>query len=200
MAHAIRVRQEDILKMAFMHLPSRSLIVRALFQHQRLRRLLRQLAPPPLAITAIVVSLAMSACGDKSAFDPSSSPSLFFPQQRVGDIRADAATALLYGQLIEAEGCLRVNAGDSDTSYLLVWPANYSVSISEETIQIINEFSQVVARVGDEIRVSGGEVRAVEALEGARQLQEEVPIQCSGPFWIVGSEVSVIETPNESNH
>ncbi len=97
--------------------------------------------------------------------------------------------AEITGKLIVANDCLRVN--DSDTSYLLVWPPDFIPSTENDVIHILNRDGQVVVSVGDEVYVSGGEVRSVEFLN--EQLRQKLPPDCPGPYWIVGDEVRSIE-------
>ena len=87
--------------------------------------------------------------------------------------------ALLIGELVNSDGCLRVNAGESDTSYLIVWPPGLRPDAEKDVIQILNQAGKTVLRVGDEVRISGGEV----SFSAAEQV---APADCPGPYWIVG--------------
>jgi hypothetical protein len=97
--------------------------------------------------------------------------------------------ALLTGELVIEDGCLRV---DDD---VLVWPNGFSLSIEGEVIQVIDGTGQPIARVGDKVEVSGGEVGTSELPGGyLSELSAQLPSDCCpGPYWIVGEEISVIK-------
>ena len=117
-----------------------------------------------------------------------SSPTIFFPrQQPVNDERA-VMEGLLVGELILVDGCLRVKANDSDISYLLVWPPDFSLRIQTEEIEILNGIGQVVARVGDEIHTGGGEVPD-------NFVSQKTLDTCPGPYVEVGEWVSTPTPP-----
>lgn len=97
--------------------------------------------------------------------------------------------AELFGELILKDGCLRVQAREGDVSYLLVWPSDHILSAENNEVQIRNETGQLVAQVGDQVRITGGEIPA----QGQKHYEETNPQlpndRCSGPYWIVGGEV-----------
>lgn len=98
-------------------------------------------------------------------------------------------TALLFGKLITVDGCLRVNESPGDTSYLLAWPPDFEVSVEENTVHIMKGDGQkVVLRIGEMVRLSGGEVYAIRAL--SEPVRQRLPVNCPGPYWVVGIEVS----------
>ena len=139
----------------------------------------------------IIVSILVTGCvenppqnGD-SVNTSSSAP--FFPVQK--DPNLDYMEALLVGELVIEDGCLRV---DDD---LLVWPHGFSLSIEGEVIQVIDGTGQPIARVGDKVEVSGGEVGTSELPEGyLSEISAQLPSdRCLGPYWIIGEEISVIK-------
>ncbi len=88
-------------------------------------------------------------------------------------------------ELIIKDGCLRAGG------YLLVWPYGFSLSADNGTFQVIDSTGQIVARVGDKIKVGGG---ADETPDGriARGYSAQLPSErCSGPYWIVGEVITV---------
>ena len=104
--------------------------------------------------------------------------------------------AELIGGLVVKDGCLRVDRSDADISYLPVWPPGFAVSTEADAVLLLDSAGDVVASVGQDIRVSGGAVRSAEDLdEDVKDLLSE---DCAGPFWVVGKEVGVAgyETPS----
>jgi len=156
----------------------------------------------------IVVSLAVTACGDASNTDSppkpttgntfeitiesTSEPTIFFPRQAFVAGEQAAMTALLIGELVVVDGCLRVNSREG-SSYLVIWSPSVKLNIENNSIKILNEAGQVVARVGEEIRLSGGEVTSFEAPQETERLQGKLPNACRGPYWVVGNEIGPAE-------
>lgn len=68
-------------------------------------------------------------------------------------------------------------------------PYGFSVSTEDGIIQIIDDTGQPIARVGDRIKVGGGE--CVKPCEHIAQYSAELPSdRCSGPYWIVGEVIT----------
>ena len=125
-------------------------------------------------------------------------PGLFFPQ-----LRAQSAvfmTALLEGQLILEDGCLRVVTSYSPNSNLIIWQPDYFPTLNRDQIEILNRDGQIVARVGEQIAMGGGGIQLSDYY--TRQLRESIPAICEGPYFLMGGIVSrslttpaVTETP-----
>ena len=116
-----------------------------------------------------------------------SKTSVFFPKQAPVVGPREVMLALFEGQLVVVDRCLRVNDSGSSISYLLVWPPEYTVRGGADPIQVLDGAGQVVARVGEQVRVSGGEIESVRYLD--EQVRQTLPADCAGPYWIVGDEV-----------
>ena len=99
--------------------------------------------------------------------------------------------ALLVDELTAADGCLRIGRSDTGTSYLPVWPPRFELSAGADEVVVYNRAGEVVGRVGQEIRVSGGEVHLAEFLDESIQ-RKLTGGDCAGPFWIVGDEAGVV--------
>jgi hypothetical protein len=86
------------------------------------------------------------------------------------------------------DGCLRVNNGYDN--YLLVWPYGFSLSTKDGVIRVIDDTGQPIVRVGDKIKVSGGECAGCTS-EDVAKISVQLPSErCSGPYWIVGAEIN----------
>ena len=140
----------------------------------------------------IIVSILVTGCVEKKPQNSdsvnTSSSAPFFPVQKDPN-PASYMTALLVGELVIEDGCLRV---DDD---LLVWPHGFSLKIEGEVIQVIDGTGQPIARVGDKVEVSGGEVGTSELPDGyLSELSAQLPSdRCPGPYWIIGEEITVIK-------
>jgi len=95
-------------------------------------------------------------------------------------------TAELIGELLLVDDCLRVNAA-ADASYLILWQPEFSLKAENDSLHILNEAGQVVATVGEEVYLGGGEVRSIDHLD--EYVRQQLPPACPGPYWIVGAEV-----------
>ena len=122
--------------------------------------------------------------GDDIPFAVTPDPTVHFPQLRT---RGEPfMEALLQGKLAVTEGCLRVTG--SGRSHLVIWQPGFFVNNNEGVIEILDRNGEVVARVGEEIRIGGGEVPLTEKLK--QLLREPLPEQCRGPYWSMGELVS----------
>lgn len=124
--------------------------------------------------------------GDDVPFVVSPDPTIHFPQLRTRS--ATFMAALLEGKLIEKDDCLRVRAGDSNDSYLIIWQPDYFLNNDEGIVEILDRNGEAVAWVEEVIGLGGGEVSLTEDLK--QQLREPLPKQCEGPYWLMGEIVA----------
>lgn len=98
------------------------------------------------------------------------------PQPKIVTTRL---TALLTGELVLEDNCLRV------AGYLLAWPPEFTVDIREDTVEVADGLTgeQVTWRLGETVRVGGGETPDDRLTEAVR---ERLPANCRGPYWLVG--------------
>jgi hypothetical protein len=108
---------------------------------------------------------------------------VFFPVQKSSDL--DQMTADFNGNLELDEDWLRVETASS--SYVLIWPYGFSVRGGEDEIQVLDGDGQVVAIVGEVIKVGGGE--ATEEI-AEKYIGKLLPDDLEGPFWIVSEVVN----------
>ena len=94
---------------------------------------------------------------------------------------------MLTGKLVLVDHCLRVQATDSTIEYLPLWPPSYAVSLEHDSPEIVNGSEQVVARVGDEVCLSGGAITQADAPKQYEQLRQKIPAACPGPYWLVSN-------------
>ncbi len=97
--------------------------------------------------------------------------------------------ALAEGTLVIEDGYLRLSRSYSDTTELIIWPYGYSLNVEGDDIRIINGDGEIVAHVGDNIYVGGGEVALITVWKDIRGL---LPFDCKGPYWLA-SDVWVTE-------
>ena len=134
-----------------------------------------------------VLTVALTSCVS-AAVDAAE---LFFPAQQPPEagLESPSLTAQLFGQLVIENGCLRVVPEDAQESYLVVWPAGYTYK-QDEGIHVVDPAGEVVLSVGDEVRLSGGELReGIDQIDAV--IEPRLPNErCPGPYWMTGEEVS----------
>lgn len=119
-----------------------------------------------------------------------SNNAIYFPRQEKKDGEWAAMDALTGGTLVMVDNCIRLNIDKSNGSYLLIWPPDFSVTVQDESTNVLNEENKVVTSVGDRVQMSGGEISSISMLE--KYIQDQVPSQCPGPYWIIGYEIKTI--------
>ena len=111
-------------------------------------------------------------------------PGVAFPRQ--APLVAVVVEAQLIGDLRLVDGCLRVKDIYSGDSILPIWPPEFTLRAENDQLQVLDGDDQVVARVGEEVYMGGGEVSSPSLPDCVRQ---QLPAECSGPYWIVGMGV-----------
>lgn len=132
----------------------------------------------------LLMAITVPACGPD---EPVAPPGIFFPTVPIGDAYP---SALMEGVLEERAGCLFVTA-DQD-HWLLLWPEGYTARAAEGQLDVLDESGEVVGRVGEPLRVGGGETNPIEvggAAEAERSVSEltglDIPERCGDLYWIV---------------
>jgi len=86
--------------------------------------------------------------------------------------------ALLQGKLvIDESGYLRIH----DT--LIIWPYHYSFISEGSDIWITNEKAEKIIKVGDPVKIGGGEYPEQYV---SQAIGQSLPDDCKGPFWLAG--------------
>ena len=78
---------------------------------------------------------------------------------------------------------MRVNSIYGDGSILPVWPPEFTLGAENDVLQVLDGTGQVVARVGEEVYMGGGEGLSRAMAQCVRQ---QLPAACTDPYWIVG--------------
>ncbi|MCJ7655265.1 MAG: hypothetical protein MUO97_08235 [Dehalococcoidia bacterium] len=129
------------------------------------------------------ISFAMGIGCDANSANPSPGD-FFFPVQKEG--LAQMLT-LAKGRLVIENSCLRLKP-IIGSSYLLIWPYGYSLHTEGKIIEVIDGNGNIVAHVGDTIKVGGGEAVSVEIV--MIYTSQQLPDNCEGPYWLVNEVVN----------
>lgn len=105
----------------------------------------------------------------------------------VASAQQETMDAQLFGTLVEENSCLYVQSDTGDAQYLIVWAADYSPGIGQDSAFVQDESGLIAVSVGQHVYLDGGEIPAdvqpdFEAESGL------LPIEgCSGPYWLMGT-------------
>jgi hypothetical protein len=120
------------------------------------------------------------ACDD----NPSSHP-LFFPV--LNEPESIYPNALARGRLVLDHNCLRLKRfyffGKGS---LLIWPYGYSVETQNKKISVVDNNGEVIARVGDWLKVGGGEIPK-EIVE--KYIGKPLSDNYTGPYWLAAGVI-----------
>lgn len=117
-------------------------------------------------------------------------PEVFMPQLKQRD--AAFMTALLIGDLVVEEGCLRIRDIYTGESRLVIWQADYFLTDNDGVLTIRDETGAVMAQVGERVFLGGGEQSTVNEAE----LRQPLPASCAGPYWRMGNFLPEEYIPN----
>lgn len=126
-------------------------------------------------ITIICLIIFTHPNNSKSLFKSSFSIP-FFPVQKTP--AKASMQALLSGPLKLEDKCLKVGEN------LIVWPYGFSMQTKGTKVNILDKKGNIVASVGDTVKLSGGQVTAQAS--GSEMLSQFVNDDCRGPLWITG--------------
>jgi hypothetical protein len=137
----------------------------------------------------VVTIVTYEPLGDELPFPVTPEPTVYFPQLKARS--ASFMGALLVGELVVTDGCLRLQSED-DQSHLVIWQTDYFLNNNQGTLEILDREGQVVARVGEPIQLGGGEIPSAVDDD---QLQAPMPASCTGPYWLMGEVVPQTNAP-----
>ena len=122
---------------------------------------------------------------------------VYFPKQD-GTLGTSQEMERFIGKLIVERRCLKVDAAVRVRDrvimpggrYLLIWPEDFTLSLDDEFVGIVDATGRVVARVGDEIQFNAVSVSYREVMDHSG-LKEITPA-CSGGYWVVGDDFTAV--------
>lgn len=118
---------------------------------------------------------------------PIDSPIIFLQQTQ-----NSAGEALLIGEVMVIDNCLRVDVPESSIDYIPIWARDLSLRDENGVVEVLNEQGKVVARVGEKIYADGGGIPADSDMSWIPPLAKPLPDLCPGQYWAIG-EVDPLE-------
>jgi hypothetical protein len=137
-----------------------------------------------LLTSFLLITSCVSQAANSAPLTPSSVA--HFPQQM--NTPNAYMEALIKGELVLVNGCLRVNDIEGD-SILLIWRPGFSARMEQGVVQVVDSTRQVAASVGDFVAVSGG----FDDDPTWMTLTEPLPQDCPGPYFIVGESIKKLD-------
>jgi hypothetical protein len=103
----------------------------------------------------------------------------------LGEQAVDAVS--IAGKLVayDYNRCLHLQTDWGPGSVTLLWPADWSVHVEDETIAVLDGTGQAVARMGDKVRLRGREIPQSMDVAAYQQLVDELPGDCIGASWLI---------------
>jgi hypothetical protein len=143
---------------------------------------------PKSACLAAVISLVLASCANSSDFsyEEGNNVTLGGLTMLLSAEGPSGDMALLTGELRSVGGCLSV--GRAKSSVFVVWPRGFGLTKQDGTVWITDASGALVARMGDQLRLSGG----ITTLKDAQSIVPGgIPASCAatGPdaYWISGN-------------
>ena len=140
------------------------------------------------ACAAVIISLVLASCASSSDFsyEKGNNVTLGGLTMLLSAEGPSGDMALLAGELRSAGGCLSV--GSPKSSVFVVWPRGFGLTKQDGTIWVTDASGALVARMGDNLRLSGG----VTTLKDAQSIVPGgILASCAatGPdaYWISGN-------------
>ncbi len=109
-------------------------------------------------------------------------PDVVFLRQAPVDGSPAYPAALLEGTLVVVDGCLRLKPTLGETSSVPVWPPDYSLGDDNGVLVIRNGPGEMVARVGDQVQLGGGQIDGDWLFKEI--MRQQPPANCPGPYWL----------------
>jgi hypothetical protein len=133
--------------------------------------------------TIFPLILMLLGCSNPHPAGPEGEP--WFPQLAPATGERSFPSAEIDGTLVLNQGCIRLQEGN----YLVIWPPRVRLESSGGSIQVIDEENQTTARVGEKVRLAGGEVQTGAPI--LDELRQPLPSECPGPYWLASGIESV---------
>jgi hypothetical protein len=148
----------------------------------------------PVITSCKAVTKSSSQSSENYAPTTASEPNnaIFFPRQEETDGERAVMDGETTGRLVITDSCIRLERDNSGGSLLIIWPPEFRLSNENGTIRILNGDGEIVAHIGDRVHVDGGGIPLLSMMD--KSIQQQAPLQCSGPYWIIGNEITTIST------
>lgn len=136
------------------------------------------------AATVAAVALGLVAC-EPTPLETGPDADLLFLVQRAPP--AGVMDALYQGRVdVDQSGCFRLS--DDPARHTVVWPFGYGLARDDVSLVILDERGREAARVGHLLRLGGGEVVDLAALDLLRSDMLAAALErCPGRFWVAAS-------------
>ena len=139
----------------------------------------------PHRMTSYISLLGIALLSIVACTEPANPPN--FPQVRG---HPDGLGALLVGELVSENGCLRlrrIDEGGGD--YLIIWHQTADMTADGLGVRITDESGVSSSfSVGEKLRMGGGVTRNLDVVQ--KSLVQPIPGNCPGPYWVANFDVA----------
>ena len=98
------------------------------------------------------------------------------------------------GKCLGLDNAIHVRDGsDVLGPVLLIWPGTFELNMKSGAAQVLDSTGQVAARVGDRVQFSAFNISYNQAIEHGGL--EEITPACSAPYWAVGDDLTLADSP-----
>ena len=177
---------------------------------RRYRTSMKGIVAGLLLLSAVLLATIFAGCGGRfqAPAEPTinpgptatQTPPPFFPKHGYSP-GTDQGGDYFAGKLVLREGCLLVEVPYNPNNApwatrLVVWPNSFSLEYDSGTVRILDGQGQMVAQVGDHIRLSWAEVTYDE--DKRQELRSTLPEQCPEGHILAGGDVTAFNPRKEA--
>ena len=135
-------------------------------------------------MTSYISLLGIALFSIVACTEPANPPN--FPQVRGNP---DGLDALLVGELVSENGCLRLRKIDEGIDYLIIWHQTADMTADGQGVRITDESGVSSSfSVGEKLRMGGGVTRNLDVVQ--KSLVQSIPGNCPGPYWVATFDVA----------
>ena len=135
-------------------------------------------------MTSYISLLGIALLSIVACTEPANPPN--FPQVRGNP---DGLDALLVGELVSENGCLRLRKIDEGIDHLIIWRQTADMTADGQGVRITDESGVSSSfSVGEKLQMGGGETKNLDEVQ--KSLVQPIPGNCPGPYWLHAFDVA----------
>ena len=140
--------------------------------------------PHRLVYLLVTISVALVLLSTVGCTEPANPPN--FPQVRGNP---DGMDAMLVGELVSENGCLRLRKIDEGTDHLIIWRQTADMTADGQGVRITDESGVSSSfSVGEKLRMGGAATRNLDVVQ--KSVVQPIPGNCPGPYWLLSFDVA----------
>ena len=142
-----------------------------------------------IIVLFLIWTILLTSCGGQSFQKNTITP--------VPEAIYTAYPSYVIGEIMNVDGCIRIRSLDNNKSSAIIWTPDTLATIDGNQVRIITgivrkNISEVVFHFGDIVKIGGGELAFPD-----KELLKQLPPNCDGPYWIIGSSITSFQLTEE---